>query len=88
LARFIIAITSAFLLLRASVAPFFARGALAAFADLAPFLALGATFFRLAPFFEAAFAGDVRALFRDCGRLAVGFCVRHVNHPFLRGLRA
>jgi len=59
LARFIIAITSAFLLARASAAPTFApaRRALAVFGALALFLALGERFFLLAPFFEGALAG-------------------------------
>src|SRR5580704_9974301 len=89
LVRFIIAITSAFLLLRASVAPFFARGALAAFARLAPFLALGAPFFRLAPFFEGAFAGATCApCSATMAALSLVSSVFMVNRPFLRGLRA
>jgi hypothetical protein len=33
-------------------------------------------------------AGALRALFRNGGHFVVGFCVRHVNHRFLRELRA
>jgi len=47
---------------QSSVAPFFApRRALAAFAGLALFLALGAPFFGLAPFFEPPFSGATGA---------------------------
>jgi hypothetical protein len=31
---------------------------------------------------------QLRALFRNGGGFVVGFCVRHVNHPFLRGFQA
>jgi hypothetical protein len=63
LARFISAITSAFLLLRDSVAPFCARsrGALASFLAFAPLFAFGAPFFCLALFFERAFSGATAA---------------------------
>ena len=62
LTRFIIARTSAFLLLRASVARFCvpARRALPAFlgsAAFVPFLALGAPFVLVASLFEGAFSG-------------------------------
>jgi hypothetical protein len=82
LARFIIAITCAFLLARVSVAPFFAlaRWAWAGFGGLALFLALGAPFFWLARFFEGAFAGAACApCSATVATLSFGFCVRHMN---------
>ena len=66
-ARFIIAMTSAFLAVR-SLVPFLA-GAFTGFFGLALFLALGAPFVLLAPFFEAGSSGAIRALLRyrsDC----------------------
>ena len=86
-----IAITSLFLLLRASVAPFFApaRGALAAFVGLALFLALGAPFFWVARFFEEAFAGATCA---PCSATVAALSLIPALVMwvilFLRGLRA
>jgi hypothetical protein len=64
-----------------TLAPFFGLVA------LAPFLALGAPFFAVAPFVDEAFSGATCApRFRKCGGVFGngGFCVRHGVESFLR----
>jgi hypothetical protein len=91
LARFIIAITSAFLLVRASVASFFGAAALALFdalASLAVFFGLRCALLFAGGFLRGACLWHaVCALFRDGGGFLVGFCVRH-DFVLFCGLRA
>jgi hypothetical protein len=74
-ARLIIAITSPFLLLRASVASFCARAGCGDFllgrGCLSLFLALAARFFWLAPRFEGAFSDKVRPIPATAAALAL-----------------